>query len=361
MNEWIQWFIDRSMETVFASFLSWSSFAEALVQIPLVFVDLGNGLAWPYLLSSLALAWMLYQAARISGWTPAASFREFAFPARLYSHPSTALDWRFMAIDLFLTFLLYVPIMTGFGLLGTKVVSTVLGWLSWQPPQSLSPSAIVGTAMGFLLLNDFLLYWAHVLFHKVPVLWAFHQVHHSAEVLTPAAAYRMHPVEVLSAALFKAPAVGLAAVFYQNIIGPDRAITMVFGVSIVGFVLALLGTHLRHSHIWFSFGPLLNRVFMSPAHHQIHHSIEARHWNTNFAVKLALWDALFGTLYLPRSPETFRIGLPEGECNDFKTVSQLYAVPFVKAVRVVNRLRGAENRGWITGFVPPGLFFKERR
>ena len=334
MIEGIQWFLDRVVEYAFASFLSWSNFMEALGRVPRVFTDFSYGLAWPYLLSSLVLAWVIYVFATRRGRTSATSFREFAFPARLYRHPSTRLDWRFAAIDLCLTFLLYVPIMTGVGLLGVKAMSAVLvGLLSWEPPRSLSPMAIIAAAMGFLILHDFINYWAHVLFHKVPLLWSFHQVHNSAEVLTPAAAYRVHPVEIMSFAVLQAPAVGLSAFFYENILGRDQQITMIFGVSIVGFVLALLGTHLRHSHIWLSYGPVLNRVFMSPAHHQIHHSIDPRHWNKNFSVKLAVWDALFGTLYVPREPETLQVGLPDADSRDFTTVRKLYFLPFEKAGR----------------------------
>ena len=333
MIEGIQWFLDRVAEYAFASFLSWSNFTEALGRVPQVFTDFSYGLAWPYLLSSLALAWVIYVFAKRRGRTSATSFREFAFPFRLYGHPSTRLDCRFAAIDLCFTFLLYVPIMTGVGLLGAKAMSAVLvRLLSWESPRTLSSMAIIAAAMGFLILHDFINYWAHVLFHKVPLLWSFHQVHHSAEVLTPAAAYRVHPVEIISFAALQAPAVGLSAFFYENILGRDQQITMIFGVSIVGFVLALLGTHLRHSHIWMSYGPVLNRLFMSPAHHQIHHSIDPRHWNKNFSVKLAVWDALFGTLYNPGAPETLQVGLPDADPRDFTTVGKLYFRPFRRAI-----------------------------
>jgi sterol desaturase/sphingolipid hydroxylase (fatty acid hydroxylase superfamily) len=332
-DENVTWVFEKTVEYAFASFLSWSNFTEALGKVPRVFNDFSNGLAWPYLLSSLALAWGVYVVAKRRSSLSASSFREFAFPSHLYRHPSTRLDCRFAIIDLFLTFLLYIPIMTGIGLLGARAMSVVLvGLMSWETPRALSPTAIVAAAMGFLILHDFLNYWVHVLFHKVPVLWAFHQVHHSAEVLTPAAAYRVHPVEIIGFAVLQAPAVGLSAVFYENILGRDQQLTMIFGVSIVGFVLALLGTHLRHSHVWFSYGPVLNRLFMSPAHHQIHHSVEARHWNKNFGVKFTIWDALFGTLYAPREPEVLHVGLPDAIQCEYSTVSKLYFLPFAKAV-----------------------------
>lgn len=328
----ISWFIERVAEQLFASFQSWPHFLETVGQIPLVFTNFANGLAWPYLLSSLALAWVIFQLARRSGRTGDLSFWEYAFPARLYRHPSTLLDIRFAAIDLVLSFLFYIPIMTGIGLLGAKAMSGLLvGLLSWESPHHLSPMAIVGAAVVFLILHDGVNYWAHVLYHKVPWLWSFHRVHHSVEVLTPAAAYRIHPGEVIGFAVLQAPVVGLSAVFYENILGRDQTLTMVFGVSVFGFVLGLLGTHLRHSHIWFSYGPWLNRLVMSPAHHQIHHSIDPRHWNRNFGVKLAMWDVLFGTHYNPGPPEVLQVGLPDAEPQAFTTVGGLYTYPFAKA------------------------------
>ena len=156
-----------------------------------------------------------------------------------------------------------------------------------------------------------------------------HQVHHSAEVLTPSTAYRVHPVELIGFAVFHAPAIGLAAAFYQNLIGPPVQVATIFGVSFLG----LLGSHLRHSHILFSFGPLVSRIILSPAQHVIHHSVDPQHWDKNFGVKFAFWDALFGTLYVPKRVETLRFGLPDAEPRDFTTVSKLYFLPFAKSAR----------------------------
>lgn len=330
--EGIQWFLERVVEYSFASFSSLDSFASAIGKVPQVFTDFTHGLAWPYLLSSLLVVWVLFVLSRWRGGTDATSFREFAFPVWLYRHPSTALDFRFGAIDISLYFLLYVPIITGINLFGYKAISAVIfGLSSWEPPSTLSPGSAVGAAIGFLLLHDFITYWAHVLSHKVPIFWLFHQVHHSAEGLTPATAYRIHPVELIGIAVFQAPAVGLSAVFYQNLVGPPMQVAAIFGLSVFG----LLGSHLRHSHILFSFGPLVSRILLSPAQHVIHHSIETQHWNKNFGVKFAIWDALFGTLYIPKTPETIRVGLPGVASSEFSTVRQLYFLPFKKAVKEI--------------------------
>ena len=57
--------------------------------------------------------------------------------------------------------------------------------------------------------------------------------------------------------------------------------------------------HLQHSHMWIAFRGVLGRIFVSPAHHQVHHSGNPKHFNKNFGSCLALWDWMFGTLYVP--------------------------------------------------------------
>jgi len=62
----------------------------------------------------------------------------------------------------------------------------------------------------------------------------------------------------------------------------------------LGFLFNALGANLRHSHIWLSFGSL-ERWFISPAQHQIHHSSAEADRDINFGTCLAIWDRLFGS------------------------------------------------------------------
>lgn len=69
--------------------------------------------------------------------------------------------------------------------------------------------------------------------------------------------------------------------------------------------------HLQHSHVCISFQGLFGRVFISPAHHQVHHSADPKHFNKNFRSCLALWDWMFGTLYVPaKTREALTFGFP---------------------------------------------------
>jgi sterol desaturase/sphingolipid hydroxylase (fatty acid hydroxylase superfamily) len=66
---------------------------------------------------------------------------------------------------------------------------------------------------------------------------------------------------------------------------------------------------LQHSHVWLSYGPILEHLLISPAQHQIHHSRLDAHHGRNFGTTLALWDWLFGTLYVIRGREDLSFGL----------------------------------------------------
>ncbi|MGI9367986.1 MAG: sterol desaturase family protein, partial [Ruegeria sp.] len=46
-------------------------------------------------------------------------------------------------------------------------------------------AATVTFLLVFYLVVDFIWFYVHYLQHKIPVLWQFHKVHHSAEVMHP--------------------------------------------------------------------------------------------------------------------------------------------------------------------------------
>ena len=69
-----------------------------------------------------------------------------------------------------------------------------------------------------------------------------------------------------------------------------------FGVGIVSFLFLGLGANLRHSHVKLKYPSFLERIFISPYQHQIHHSRDPKHHNKNMGGKFALWDWFFGRL-----------------------------------------------------------------
>jgi sterol desaturase/sphingolipid hydroxylase (fatty acid hydroxylase superfamily) len=318
---------------VFEAFSSWDRFTSALMSIPRTFVKANSGMAWPYLITSLLVAYGVFLFSK-RNMGARRSFREFVFPARIYRHPSAILDYRFYGVNLLITALFLIPMATGIAALCYKAASVVSAWLSWAPPTTMSQWSLVLAGFVLFLLTDFIDYYTHYIFHRIPILWQFHAIHHAAEVLNPITARRFHPLEYIVTAIFQAPIVGMAAFAFQGLSVHDQEITMVFGASIFTVVFAVSGRHLRHSHIWLSYGSVISRIFISPAQHQIHHSTDPRHVDKNYGDKLAVWDALFGTLYVPQEREMLRVGLPGGRNGEFATLRQLYVLPVRKALEM---------------------------
>jgi len=186
------------------------------------------------------------------------------------------------------------------------------------------------------LINTFIIYFfrefgwflAHWLEHRIPFLWEFHKIHHSASVLTPITAHRAHPFERLWIRSFEGAFWGLGLIVSMYVLGQGVSVLSIFSVSIISLVLKPF-INFRHSHIWISYGPYLNYLFISPAQHQIHHSIQPEHLNKNIGRSLALWDLLFGTLYVPKNREKFEVGLVDkADENKYSTLKDVILEPF---------------------------------
>lgn len=175
---------------------------------------------------------------------------------------------------------------------------------------------------------DFGFFLHHWFFHKIPFLWEFHKVHHSAEVLTPLTDFRAHPVELLSYGLAKGVGIGLVQGIFCYAANSELSLVTIMGFNYVLFAYFSMGYALRHSHFWISYGPVLSRFFISPAQHHIHHSEEEKHWDKNFGGVFAIWDWMFGTLYIPKQKEDLKFGLGEEENREFLSVTSFYIRPF---------------------------------
>ena len=183
-------------------------------------------------------------------------------------------------------------------------------------------------ALGYLLVFDLAAFLTHLAFHKIPLLWPFHAVHHSAEELTPLLVMRVHPVERLITGL----AIGAAVGLFQGLawrLAPEAAMARWQGANLflVGFFLA--GYHLRHSPLAIDWPSPLRRLLISPLHHQIHHSRAPEHRDCNLGLVFSFWDRLAGTLReLPAGadPAGLRFG-EDGEATP-RAVHELYLRPF---------------------------------
>ncbi|MEX6501346.1 sterol desaturase family protein [Pseudomonas zhanjiangensis] len=296
--------------------------------------DLNGRFGLLFLCISCAVAYGLFRFRKHRGLTDASSFWQFIGGSRVMFHRSALLDYRYYFVRGILKVALVLPIV---GLVDPYVLRsadyiaffTKLWGARPQVGETLSLSLLYG--LGVFLVSDFAHYWTHRAFHS-RWLWAFHKVHHSAPVLVPATASRVHFVEKIVGKLATTLCLGAyIGVFWYACGGKIDRYTL-FGVTYLVFICNALAANLRHSHVWLSFGPVIEHVLNSPAQHQIHHSDAPRHFNKNFATNLSLWDWLFGTLYVTRStPEAISFGTRDHE--RYLSIYSLIVTPFVDTAR----------------------------
>lgn len=195
-----------------------------------------------------------------------------------------------------------------FYLLETQWVLDISPWL-----QGLVDSVVLQSMLFTFVLfavDDYSRFWVHRAMHRFPLLWQFHKVHHSATRLTPMTVFRTHPVEAL---LF-----GLRGVFVQGAViggafalfGTHLSLATVLGANVLSVLFHFAGSNLRHSHIPLRFPSWLEAWLMSPAQHQLHHSIDVKHYDSNFGVAFSVWDRWHGSFKFSEK-RRMRVGLSD--------------------------------------------------
>ncbi|MBC92150.1 MAG: sterol desaturase [Rhodospirillaceae bacterium] len=182
------------------------------------------------------------------------------------------------------------------------------------------------------LLDDFSKYFTHSMMHRIPCLWSFHKVHHSAEVLTPITVYRTHPLEAI---IFSFRGIFVQATsisLFVYLCGDKIDLISIYGVNIFLFLFNITGANLRHSHVQISYGKILEKLIISPAQHQIHHSINSSHHGRNFGAALAIWDLMFGTLFLSEKNMNLVFGLNKKLNPETHRLLNIYILPFKESM-----------------------------
>jgi len=338
--------LQKVIDVVLAPFESWAAFFTELKRVPFILASLRSQTGWLYLLSSLIVAFVVFRIMKKHGDVHEdASFQETVFPRDVYMHRSAIMDYKFVFFDKTVRYFLYVPL---FSAITYKIYSTTTARLGPGPVHLPERLAFWLIPIFALLVTDLSLYISHYAMHRVRFLWPFHEVHHSAEVLTPATSHRIHPVEELVTTSIQSLFTGVGAALLASAADFQINHTTIFGLNFVMFGFYLFGFQLRHSHVWLSYGPLWSRVFISPAQHQIHHSEARKHWDKNFGFVFAFWDLAFGSLYVPKQREPIVFGCGANP-EDYSTLPRMYFKPFVYSYQVfrdgiasrIGRLRGS--------------------
>lgn len=174
-----------------------------------------------------------------------------------------------------------------------------------------------------ILMLDCLIYWQHRLFHRVPLLWRLHRVHHTDPELDVSSAVRFHPLEILLSLLIKASAILLLGI-------PVIAV-LLFDV-LLNAAAMFNHTNARLPEKWEA---MLRRVIVTPDFHRIHHSRVNREANSNFGFFLSIWDTLFASKCSQAmgGDEALNIGLPGTKTYQPRSLKALLWMPFKLVIK----------------------------
>jgi len=264
------------------------------------------------------------------------SFLRFMMPREVYFHRSNLIDIQIFVINLLLGVIgifgavLFTPVIATLVLVGLVSMQDA----AFQPLDITWGRSALATLI-MILAMDFCKYWAHYIHHENRFLWPFHALHHSAEVLTPLTANRNHPVFVLIRNMIYSLVLGTVQGLALFLLIGEIDLLTIGGANAGYFLFNLLGANLRHSHVWLSYGPVLEHIFISPAQHQIHHSNAKKHFNKNYGEVFAFWDWMFGTLYIPQGHEELEFGIADAHGTPIeqphKTLRDALFKPFVES------------------------------
>ena len=277
------------------------------------------------------------------------SFLSFLFPRYVWRHPSAWLDVRYFFFHSLIGHFLMLGLTAGAAAMAFAWTTGGLAFADFKDRavgSTLTDIAVSTLFMIFILaVVDFIGYAIHYLQHKVPVLWQFHKVHHSAEVMHPLSNFREHPVDNFVYKLFVGLGYGGASGAAVELFGYLPGLPSLLGVPLAAFAFNLVAYNLRHSHVWLRWPGRWSMVFPSPAHHQVHHSRYPDHIDKNFAFIFPIWDVIFRTYCMPEDESNVEFGVTEGDDEGLTSCLGLYLVPFRDAGRIIRAgLAGGSRR-----------------
>ena len=204
-----------------------------------------------------------------------------------------------------LTFLTFIPAKS---LLAVAPLTNLRAWVGALP--------FIEQFVTIMFLTDLVQYWVHRTFHRVPWLWKFHAVHHSARSMDWMAGARMHFLEVVT--------LRATTVIPMFVLGFSTA-----AMNAYIFLVFLYSTFVHANLSWRL--PVIEKFLVTPRFHHWHHGIEKEAIDVNFSIHFPLLDKIFGTYFLPKDKWPSEYGIqnhpvPKGYVAQFK-------YPFKKETR----------------------------
>ena len=172
-----------------------------------------------------------------------------------------------------------------------------------------------------VILLDMIVYWQHVIFHRIPFLWRIHRMHHADQDIDVTTGSRFHPVEIALSMLIKFTAV------------------LILGIPVVAIIIFEIILNLtamfNHSNVSLplSIDRVVRKLIVTPDMHRVHHSVIPKETNSNFGFNLSIWDKLFGTY--TEQPQAGHLNMTIGlsEYRDTRisqALDEMLLIPFKK-------------------------------
>ncbi len=189
------------------------------------------------------------------------------------------------------------------------------------------------TWVATLLLVDLLWYLYHRASHRVRIMWAAHQAHHSSEHFNLSVAVRQkwNPWFEL---LFWVPLPLLGV--------PPWMIFTAFSVNLVFQFFV-------HTERVDRLPAPIEFVFNTPSHHRVHHASDRDYLDKNYAGILIVWDRLFGSYAEETHRPTYGLTKNVDTFNPFRLQYHEYGA-IARDVRAARTWRA--RLGYLVG--PPG-------
>ena len=205
-------------------------------------------------------------------------------------------------------------------LLGPLIAVGVAAWASangWGILNILGAPIWLEFIIAFIIL-DLAIWYQHVLFHKIPILWRLHSVHHADRDLDASSGIRFHPLEFLVSMLYKCGIVVL--------LGPAVLAVIIFEIVLNATAI------FNHANLalpaWLD--KFLRKIIVTPDMHRVHHSIILSESRKNYGFNFSIWDRIFKTYQAEpiKGHLGMTLGLETAQSDSTQKLSWSLALPF---------------------------------
>lgn len=126
---------------------------------------------------------------------------------------------------------------------------------------------------------DLIWYIFHIMGHRISIMWGIHLVHHQSDEYNLSVNFALSPLGFI-----------LRSFMYSSLV-------------IIGFPLeyVVMSSYLNAFYQYYLHTefintiPILDRLFVMPAHHKVHHASNEEYLDKNYGGVFIIWDKLFGT------------------------------------------------------------------